>query len=235
LIHGPQAQEEIEDLLTQLGAAGATVTYLRADFRDLRQVRELAARVGDRADRIDLLINNAGIAGPPRWTASTDGNELTLQVNYLAPTVLTGLLLSRMPADLPARIVNVASATHYSATLRLDDLNMRRGYDPIAAYARSKLALVTYSCWLAAELGDGPRTVVSVHPGVISTGLLHRMFALEGAAVERGAANIVHAATTTGQGIYFDEGVAATPHADALDPRIQGQLHQVTLDLVGDP
>jgi NAD(P)-dependent dehydrogenase (short-subunit alcohol dehydrogenase family) len=81
---------------------------------------------------------------------SRDGNEITLQTNYLAAVALTESALDLMRQPRPSRIVNVASATHLSATLHLDDLNLERHpYSPVIAYSQSKLALVTYTCWLA--------------------------------------------------------------------------------------
>jgi NAD(P)-dependent dehydrogenase (short-subunit alcohol dehydrogenase family) len=227
LLHGPEPREQIEDLIGEL--RGPEVVYLRADYGDLDEVRNLAAAIRESTGHIDVLINNAGIPGPPRWTGTRDDNELTLQTNYLAATVLTGLLL-----DVTTRVVNVASATHLSATLRLDDLNLRQHrYDPVTAYARSKLALVTYSCWLAGQL-SGRRTVVSMHPGVISTPLLHSMFTIPGDPAERGATNILHAATASdANGVYFDESTPAQPHPDALDPQTQERLHRVTTVLTG--
>ncbi len=229
LLHGPEPREQVEELLA--GLRGTEVRYLRADYGDLDEVRNLAAAIRESTGHVDVLVNNAGIPGPPRWTSSRDGNELTLQANYLAATVLTGLLL-----DVTARVVNVASATHLSATLRLDDLNLRHHpYDPVTAYSRSKLALVTYTCWLAGRL-DGGRTAVSVHPGVISTPLLHSMFTITGDPVERGATNILHAATADDvNGVYFDEATPARPHPDALDPRTQERLHEVTTELTSSP
>jgi NAD(P)-dependent dehydrogenase (short-subunit alcohol dehydrogenase family) len=84
-------------------------------------VARLADDVVAAADRVEVVIHNGAIPGPPQRTVTDDSNELTLQVNYLAPVALTKLLLDRPAGAEPVRIVNVASATHLSANLDLDD------------------------------------------------------------------------------------------------------------------
>ena len=131
-----------------------------------------------------------------------------------------------------ARIVNTASATHYSAVLDLDDLDFEREpYSAVAAYSRSKLAIVTASRSLATRI---PQTVVSVHPGVISTELLHAMFGSGGDSIEHGAVNLgaaMHADVPSGT--YLDESSPATPNPIADDPGLQDRLHSLTSRLVG--
>ena len=200
------------------------IRYIPSDFTRLSAVRELAAAVLDDGPP-DVVINNAGIPGPRVLTTSDDGIELTFQVNYLAGALLTELLLPHLAPD--ARIVNVASATHYSATLDLDDLGYERSpYDSVGAYARSKLAIVARTCSLSSRL---PQTLVSVHPGVLSTGLLHAMFGLVGAPVALGAESIVHAVEArVPSGTYLDERAPAAPNPLALDPAFQRRLDALT-------
>jgi NAD(P)-dependent dehydrogenase (short-subunit alcohol dehydrogenase family) len=160
---------------------------------------------------------------------STDGNELTLQVNYLAPVALTWLLAQR--AERPQRVVNVASATHLSATLALDDLDLGQGYSPVAAYARAKLAVVMHTCWLAEHPLQAGFEAVSIHPGVIATGLLHAMFGAGGARPERAAANIVEVAGRSGdRGTYYDETRPAEPNPAARDRDAQAELLDHTVE-----
>jgi NAD(P)-dependent dehydrogenase (short-subunit alcohol dehydrogenase family) len=213
----------------------ARVIYLQADYVELAQVRRLAGEVHQVTDRLDLVINNAGRAGPNQRTVSPDGNEVTLQTNYLAAVVLTERVLDLMRGPRPSRVVNVASATHASATLQLDDLNLERHpYSPVIAYAQSKLALVTYTCWLAGRLADRSCDAVSLHPGVIDTRLLRTLFGIGGDPASVGAASILHAATADGEvnGVYFDEQRPSRPHPDALDPAVQERLHRATQDLI---
>jgi NAD(P)-dependent dehydrogenase (short-subunit alcohol dehydrogenase family) len=237
LVHGPQPSEAVRDLVAELRSRAQSperMIYLQADYTELAQVRRLAAQVHELTDHLDLLINNAGRAGPGSRIVSRDGNEVTLQTNYLAAVALTERALDLMRQRRPSRIVNVASATHLSATLHLEDLNLERHpYSPVIAYSQSKLALVTYTCWLAGRLRGSSRSAVSLHPGVIDTRLLRTLFGMGGDPASRGAANIIHAATAAdGNGAYFDEQRLSRPHPDALDPEVQERLHRVTQDLL---
>jgi NAD(P)-dependent dehydrogenase (short-subunit alcohol dehydrogenase family) len=232
LLHGPEPEAEVEGLLDDLrGRCSATeIVYLSADYGRLRDVGALASSVRDRAGGLDLLINNAGRPGPPDRTLSADGHEITFQTNYLAPVALTNGLLPTLERSSDARIINVSSATHYSATLQLDDLELEHDYSGVAAYAHSKLAIVTYTCWLARRLDRGPVEAVSVHPGVISTGLLRAMFGAGGDPVDRGARNIVSLAGRERglNGAYFDEDVPTRPNPEALDIDNQDRLAEAT-------
>jgi NAD(P)-dependent dehydrogenase (short-subunit alcohol dehydrogenase family) len=237
VLHGPQPDEDVRRLTSDVRRSmrgGSTLTYLRADYDELAQVRTLAARVADTVERLDILINNAGRAGPPRRTLSIDGNETTLQTNYLAPFLLTTILRHLLEGGHRSRIVNVASATHLSATLQLDDLGLaRHEYTPVRAYTQSKLALVTYSCALAKQLGAGPCEAVSLHPGVITTRLLDSLFHMQGDPPAQAAANIVHVASTVEHinGRYYDEQRPAQPNPTALDTGIQQALLRISIEL----
>jgi NAD(P)-dependent dehydrogenase (short-subunit alcohol dehydrogenase family) len=123
----------------------------------------------------------------------------------------------------------VASATHLSATLDLDDLDLRSGYAPVAAYARAKLALVAYTCWLADHVPHPGIEAVAVHPGVIATGLLHAMFAGGGGDPERTARALVEVAGRSGDsGTYYDETRPAEANPVARDRRFQQRLLDLT-------
>lgn len=232
LVHGPQPVDHVtpvvDDLRARLGYGGS-LEYFQADYGRFADVVRLADDVVTAADRVDVIINNAARPGAPTWTVTADGNELTLQVNYLAPVVLTSLLLERLADQGHARIVNVASATHLSATLDLDDLDLRHGYAPVAAYARAKLALVAYTCWLADHVPHAEIETVAVHPGVIATGLLHAMFAGGGGDPERAARALVDVAGRSGDsGTYYDERRPAEPNPAARDRRFQQRLLDLT-------
>ena len=195
--------------------------YIEADFRRLSAVGGLAQRIAAVSDRVDVLINNAGIPGPPQRSESPDGHELTFQVNVLAGALLTDRLLGSIPDG--GRVVNVGSATHYSATLDPDDPELRRGrYSSVDAYSHSKLAITTYSAWLAGHVSPD---VVSVHPGVISTGLLHAMFGAGGAPLDDAAQVLLDlAARPLTRGAYYDEHHVATPNPQALERETQDRL-----------
>jgi NAD(P)-dependent dehydrogenase (short-subunit alcohol dehydrogenase family) len=238
LLHGPEPNGAVTELIEEVGRwlrPGSRSVYLHADFGALEDVARLAEQVLSHTEQLDLLINNAARPGAPVRRMSSNGNELTLQVNFLAPVALTSLLREHMQGHGGARIVNVSSATHLSATLRWDDLDLGNGYSPTTAYAQSKLALVTYTCWLAARLPAPEVEVVSMHPGIVSTRLLHAMFPIGGNSPEEAADRIVAVASGTGDnGSYYDEAERAVPNRLALDHDVQSRLlHLTALRLEG--
>jgi NAD(P)-dependent dehydrogenase (short-subunit alcohol dehydrogenase family) len=228
ILHGLQPRAEVAGLLD--GLAGR-VTYLQADYCHLDQVAGLAADIQVAAgSRVDLLINNAARPGSRRRERTADGIEATLQTNYLSTVVLCTTLRARV-----GRVLNIASATHMSTDLGLDDLGLASGgYTAVTAYARSKLAVVAFTCWLAGRLDGETAEVASLHPGLVRTRLLSEMFSIEGAPPERGAANILHVARLPGSinGRYFDEREPTRPNPMAEDPAIQRELLDRTADLL---
>jgi NAD(P)-dependent dehydrogenase (short-subunit alcohol dehydrogenase family) len=239
ILHGLEPEHDVADLLAMVRAAmhpEAQLRYFAADYGELANVTRLARDIRAATDRVDILINNAARPGPPTHSVSGAGHEVTLQTNYLAPVVLTTALIDLIGKRPPGRIVNVASATHHSATLRLDDLNLaHQRYSPSTAYAHSKLALVTYSCWLAAHRPRSSVEVVSMHPGIISTRLLHAMFSIAGDRPEDAAANIRSVASRRGDnGTYYDQRTPEPPNPQASDPAIQNRLHELTSRILRD-
>jgi len=231
-LHGLEPETAVAGMLGDLRVAspGTEVVYVRADFDRLAEVDELAEAVKRHGPALDLLINNAGRPGSPRRTLSTDGHEATFQTNYLALVALTSALLGTLADADQARIINVASRTHLSATLALDDLELEREYTPVAAYAHSKLAIVAYTCWLARQLESSSVEAASLHPGVIATGLLHAMFGGGGESADVGAHSIVSLVQRPVgvNGRYFDEDRPAEPNPEALDTDNQDRLLAAT-------
>lgn len=224
ILQGPEPAEAVSSQRSAIAAAGpASTVYVPADFARLSDVARAARDIVDASDgRIDALVNDAGIAGAPERRTTADGHERTLQVNYLALVMLTELLEPALGAD--GRVVNVASATHESASLDLDDIELERGYAPVRAYARSKLAIVMHTLWRALRHPDGP-VAVSLQPGVINTALLAAMFGRIGTGVEVGAESILAALEARVRGgEYFDETRLATPSAEARDEERQDAL-----------
>jgi NAD(P)-dependent dehydrogenase (short-subunit alcohol dehydrogenase family) len=235
ILHGPQRPQEVTGQLEELRAAGpGEVHYVHADFDRLAMVRALASEISKITDRVDVLVNNAGRPGAPRRLLSQDGNEATLQTNYLAAVLLTERLTPLLVAS-GGRVVHVASATHLSASLDPDDLNLERSpYSATIAYARSKLALVAHARWLAEQAAPPQPDAVSLHPGVISTALLHAMFAIGGDPVAHGAHNVVNAALSTDRwaGRYLDERRLGRPNPLTLDGDLRQRLAHRTFDLL---
>jgi NAD(P)-dependent dehydrogenase (short-subunit alcohol dehydrogenase family) len=140
------------------------------DFASLAAVRELAGRLLASYPRIDVLVNNAGTVFDRR-TLTDDGIEATFQVNHLGGFLLTELLLDRLVASAPARIVTTSSAGHYGGTMDLDDLGFEHGYQIMRAYNRSKLANVLYTHDLATRLEGTGVTANCLHPGAVATNI----------------------------------------------------------------
>ena len=141
------------------------------DLASLKSVREGAAEILSRCPRIDVLVNNAGLVLGERQE-TTDGFEATFGINHLGPFLLTELLLERIKASAPARIVNVASTAHKGARggLAFDDLQTTRRYAGMKAYSRSKLANIYFTTELARRLAGSGVTVNCLHPGTVVTG-----------------------------------------------------------------
>ena len=146
------------------------VDYLLADLSVQAQVRKLAEEFKSRYARLDVLVNNAA-AIFFRRKLSTDGIEMTFAVNHLAYFLLTDLLLDTLKASATARIVNVASNSHYGKHLDFDNLELKRGYWAGKAYGRSKLCNLYFTYELARRLAGTGVTVNAMHPGFVATNM----------------------------------------------------------------
>lgn len=149
----------------------ARTTILPLDVSEPESIREFGRRFAEQIGRLDLLINNAGIVGVP-LSRNSAGHELQLATNYLGAFALTGTLLPFFPGDAPARIVNVGSLAHRLAKLDLDDINWETNrYDPWRSYARSKLAVLTFTMELDRRLQRRAPNLIALgaHPGFAAT------------------------------------------------------------------
>ena len=163
----------LEEIERRRGTGAAALIV--ADLASQRQVRQAAATCRQRFERLDVLVNNAGISGSRTRLVTEDGLEATFAVNHLAPFLLTGLLLDRLKASAPARVVTVSSAAHRLFALDFDDLQGERRYSSFGAYCRSKLANVLFTHELARRLEGSGVTANCLHPGIVATGLFRDM------------------------------------------------------------
>jgi len=150
---------------------GSDVDVLIADLSLQSDVRRTADEILQRYPEVDVLINNAGAIYASRQL-TPDGIERTWAVNHLAPFLLTTLLLDRLTASAPARIITTSSAAHFGAQIPFDDLNAEHGYSNTgyARYRESKLANILFTLELAKRLEGTGVTANCFHPGFVATG-----------------------------------------------------------------
>jgi NAD(P)-dependent dehydrogenase (short-subunit alcohol dehydrogenase family) len=228
IVQGPEDESEVAGMLSELRGAGvAHVHYVQADFTRLDAVAELAREIRAIASAgIDLLINDAGVPGAASRLVTADGYERTLQVNALAPALLTRLLVPVLNRD--ARIVNVGSSAHRVERFRFDDIDLEREYSPVAAYARAKLAMVTWSSLLAEEEAGTSITVVALCPGLNDTPLSAAMMGRIGGRPAIGAERVVNAAlAAVPTGSYLEDDAVVTPSSEVTDRRNREQLTEL--------
>jgi NAD(P)-dependent dehydrogenase (short-subunit alcohol dehydrogenase family) len=239
LIHG-RSRERAESLLGEIRKRGNNAAaFYRADLSSLAEVRELAARIRKEHERLDALINNAGIgsrSGGAQRRTSTEGYELRFAVNYLAGFLLTRLLLPLIVASAPARIVNVASAGQYP--IDFQDVMLTRGYDGGRAYAQSKLAQVMFTVDLAHELEGSGVTVNCLHPATYMDTTMVREGGISPiSTVDEGAAailNLVRSPALEGRsGLYFDRQRESRANPQAYDAAARDRLRRLSLELTG--
>lgn len=192
-----------------------TVTVMTLDLGDLDSVQAFAAAFRAKYDRLDLLINNAGIMMPP-YGKTAQGFETQFGVNHLGHFALTGLLLDLLLQMPQSRVVTVSSRVHSFGRINFEDLNGEQGYNPNTAYGQSKLANLLFTYELQRELAavDKDTLAVAAHPGWTETNLqrhsgffrfLNRFFAQS---PPMGALPTLMAATDSGVkgGDYFGPG-----------------------------
>jgi NAD(P)-dependent dehydrogenase (short-subunit alcohol dehydrogenase family) len=230
------------------------VEVLYADLASLAEVRALAAEFRSTHDALHVLVNNAGAMHTQR-RETADGFEMTIGVNHLAHFVLTDLLLDTLKASAraacAARIVNVSSLAHYGGWIVFDDLQLKRLYIPMFAYAQSKLANVLHAYELAHRLEGAGVTANALHPGAVRTGFARN----EGGAMEslmdmaqtmtpwlwitpeQGAATSIYLASSPEvegvTGRYFDSKRSVPSSFISYDRRTQQRLWEVSEELVG--
>lgn len=224
---------------------GAQIDVALADFASLGEVRHLAGEILAANDRIDVLVNNAGLFSP-KFERSQDGYEMTFAVNHLAPFLLTNLLLDWLKASAPSRIVNVASRAHYGARIDLATITGPRDWSMRNAYNRSKLANILFTRELAARLNGSGVVATCLHPGVVATTLAQRGGLVEIAwrlakpfmiSAEKGAETSLFLATVPDaapfHGGYVVRKALARPDPVALDADLARRLWDESARLVG--
>jgi NAD(P)-dependent dehydrogenase (short-subunit alcohol dehydrogenase family) len=223
------------------------VDAFAADMSSQAEVRRLAVAVLETYPRLDVLINNVGGFWAHRHPTA-DGLERTFALNHLAPFLLTNLLLDRLKASAPARVVTVSSGAQSAGRIDFDDLQSARNYSGQRAYSQSKLANIMFTNELARRLEGTGVTATSVHPGVVRTNFGAEdqawLFTVVSHVVlpflktpAQGAQTSIYLASSpdvdgvTGQ--FFANGKPKSANKVAYDTDMTARLWNVSADLVG--
>lgn len=233
----------------QAASRGGKAELLVADFASLADVRRAAAEFRASHQRLDVLVNNAGLYVPERRVTS-DGIEETFGVNHVAPFLLTNELLDLLKASAPARIVNVSSEAHRHARMNWEDLQFASTqYKGFRAYGQSKLANVLFTYELARRLEGTGVTANALHPGVVASGFgqtypgalsflvkVAKPFLLTN---EQGARTSVHVASSPEvegvTGKYFAKCRPVRSNAVSYDQASQRKLWSLSLEMIRVP
>lgn len=233
-------------IITQTG--NQQVELLVADLASFASVRAAAQELRSRHQRLDLLLNNAGLYMGQRQLSS-DGFEMTFAVNHLAHFLLTNLLLDLLKASGPSRVVHVSSDAHLGGSNRFDDVRATRGYIGFRAYADSKLANVLFTYELARRLEGSGVTANALHPGAVRTnfavetaGLFGVLFGLVRPLMlspEQGARTSIYLASSpevaTVSGSYFVNCRPRKSSPNSYDRTAQSRLWALSEELTGTP
>jgi NAD(P)-dependent dehydrogenase (short-subunit alcohol dehydrogenase family) len=236
LLHGrsrERLEAVLEDVRTQAGGVEAR-SYL-ADLSSLAAVRGLAESILADEGRLDVLVNNAGIASRER-RVSEDGVELTFAVNYLSHFLLTGLLMPLLRHSAPARIVNVSSVGQNP--IDFSDPMLEREYDAMRAYSQSKLAQIMFTFEVAERERNAGVSVNALHPAsLMDTKMVHESFGYTMSTVEEGAEAVIRLAVSPEvdgvTGAYFDGTSEARVDRQAYDPQARERLWTLSEQLCG--
>ncbi|MBZ0302795.1 MAG: SDR family oxidoreductase [Anaerolineae bacterium] len=239
-----QTIEEIQQV-----SGNPQVDGIIADLSLMAQVRQAAEAFQHKYDRLDVLVNNAGVGASQRRITS-EGYEHMFALNHLSYFLLTNLLLDLIKVSAPARIVNVSSDAHRPATLDFDNLQSERdwGRAGFKAYGRSKLMNILFTRELARRLAGTQVTANAVHPGVVATGIWRGAGGVFGSVVgavaplfmrtpEEGAQTSIYVATSPEvrglTGMYFSDCRPVQPSPAALNDRAAQRLWEVSVAMTG--
>jgi NAD(P)-dependent dehydrogenase (short-subunit alcohol dehydrogenase family) len=241
----PEKSDEVAAEI-RAGAGAGPVEIALGDLASLRATRTLAGELLERFPRIDVLVSNAGVYRLRRGVTE-DGFEETFAVNHLAAFLLTNLLIDRLRASAPARVVVVASDAHVGQRLDFDDLQNERGYRSFRTYGRSKLANIMFTYSLARRLEGSGVTANCMHPGFVASNfgsgnripvrpvmLLLRPFALS---PKQGADTAIWLASSPDldgvSGGYFEKRTEHRSNQASLDVEAQERLWHVSAEMTG--
>jgi NAD(P)-dependent dehydrogenase (short-subunit alcohol dehydrogenase family) len=237
IVHG-RNEERGRAVVEEIESRDGSASLILADLGSMAQVRELAAAVLRDHDRLDLLVNNAGIGrGADETTRqeSEDGHELRFAVNYLSHFYLTRTLLPLLRESAPARIVSITSTAQQA--IDFDDVMLERAeYQGTRAYAQSKLAQIMMTVDLAEELEGTGVTANAVHPAVyMATSMVLNRGGTPLTTIDEGADPVMQViiSPVAGSGNYYRQATNARADAQAYDAEARRRLRELTMQLTG--
>lgn len=239
IVHGRNAErgQAVVDKITAAGVGSAR--FYAADFASIESVRDFAAAIARDYPRLDLLVNNAGIArtGDQPRLASADGHELQFAVNYLAGWVLVNALAPNLAAASPSRVINVASIAAHP--INFDDVMLEQPGAHARGYGQSKLAQVSMTVELAPEFAEQGITMISLHPATLmNTTMVESLGIAPRTTVAEGRDHVMDLITRPElePGAFYVEGQpVAPPDAQPLDARARARLVALSEALTGVP
>jgi NAD(P)-dependent dehydrogenase (short-subunit alcohol dehydrogenase family) len=239
IVHGRDRERGEMVVREIIGQGAGNAVFYRADLASLDEVRALADTVLATHERLDLLVNNAGIGsgGQNERRTSVDGHELTFAVNYLSHILLTDRLLPLIERSAPARIVNVSSLGQ--APIDFDDVMLTRGFSPTRAYSQSKLAQILFTFELAARQDPSRVTVNSLHPATFMDTTMVRSGGREPlSTVDEGADAVMQLAVSHAlegrTGLFFNGLEEARANEQAYDAEARARLWALSVALTAD-
>jgi NAD(P)-dependent dehydrogenase (short-subunit alcohol dehydrogenase family) len=236
IVHGRNRERGMEVVRAIEEAGPGTASLHVADLASLEETRALARAVLEGYDRLDVLVNNAGIWLEPEAgrVLNEDGHELHFHVNYLAHFLLTELLLDRVVASAPSRIVHVSSVAQRA--IDFDDVMLEEGYSDGRAYAQSKLAQILHTYDLARDLEGTGVTVNALHPAtMMDTDMVLARGAQPRASVEEGVEAALNLILSPGveHGRYYNGLTPVRANDQAYDAEARARLRTLSLRLTG--
>ncbi|HSJ10896.1 MAG TPA: SDR family NAD(P)-dependent oxidoreductase [Longimicrobiales bacterium] len=234
IVHGRNRERGVA-VVNEIAEHGkGSARFYAADFGSIDAVRAFADAILRDYEQLDVLVNNAGIwLNRGERQLSADGHELHFAVNYLSGFLLTHLLLPRIAASAPSRIINVASGSQQA--IFFDDVMLEQRYSGGRAYAQSKLAQVMFTIDLARQLDGAAVIVAALHPATLmDTPMVREAGVPPRSTVQEGADAVLHLINSPSivSGTYYDGRNAARPHAQAADEAARARLRELSERLV---